>query len=121
MTALCFLLPFFLFHFVRQLQNIMVLLLLMITTNWLVARYCDTIDMGYEVDIFTVYFFVWQLVCLIYKWLHQDLPMLSFTLHQKATCLSMAFCAFIEYDIIFRFAPTYAGFAFVWLMSTLDM
>jgi len=99
----------------------MVFLLLMITTNWLVARYCDTIDMGYEVDIFTVYFFVWQFIYLIYKWLYQDLPMLSFSLHQKATCLYMALTAFMEYDVLFRLLPTYMFFAVVWLWSAIDV
>jgi hypothetical protein len=121
MMALLIYLPYFLFRTVRKLQNIIALLSLIITTNWLLARFCDNIYICYEVDIFTVYFFVWQFVGLIYKWLHQDLPIISFTLHQKATCLSMAFLAFIMYDIVFRPLPTYVSFAFVWLMSVTDM
>jgi hypothetical protein len=54
-----------LFYFVRWPPNIIVLLLLMIMTNWLLARYWDTIYMRYEVDILTVYFFIWQFVYLI--------------------------------------------------------
>ncbi len=121
MMILLIFLPYLLFRTVRQLQNIIVFLSLVITTNWLLARYCHSIYMSYEVDIFTVYFLVWQFVGLIYKWLDQDLPILSFTLHQKVTCLSMAFLAFIVYDLVLRPAPTYVGFAFVWLTSFIDM
>ncbi|CAF3360143.1 unnamed protein product [Rotaria socialis] len=121
MMILLIFLPYLLFRTVRQLQNIIVLLSLIITTNWLLARYCYNIYMSHEVDIFTVYFLVWQFVGLIYKWLHQDLPIISFTLHQKATCLSMAFLAFITYEVVLRPLPTYVGFAFVWLMSVIDI
>ena len=114
-------LPYLLCRTVRQLRNIIILLSLVITTNWLLARYCHSICMSYEVDIFTIYFLVWQFVGLIYKWLDQDLPILSFTLHQKATCLAMAFLAFIVYDVVFRPVPTCVGFAYVWLMSFIDM
>ncbi len=101
---------------------IIIILFLTIVISWFLTRYCDNIDMWYEVDVFTVYFFVAQFVCLIYKWLHQDLPIISFTLHQKATCLSMALITFIVYDIFFSlFVPTYISFATIWLMSIIDM
>jgi hypothetical protein len=121
MMILLIYLPYLLFRTVRQLQKIILPLSLLIITTWLVARYCYNIYMSYEVDIFTVYFLVWQFVGLIYGWLHQDLPFLSFTFHQKSTCLSMAFLAFIVYDVSLRPSPTYVGFAFVWIMSVQDM
>ncbi|CAM4894670.1 unnamed protein product [Rotaria socialis] len=77
--------------------------------------------MWYEVDIVTVYFFVWQFVSLIYKWLNQDLSYLSHTVHQKATCLSMAFLTFLVYDVLLRLMPTYLGYVYLWLMSVLDI
>jgi hypothetical protein len=106
---------------VRQLPSIIVHLLLMIVTNWFLARYCYSINIWYDVDIFIVYFFVWQFVCLISKWIHQDLPYLSFTLHQKACCLCTAFLTFMVYDIVLRFVPIYVNLAFIWLMSVVDM
>lgn len=119
-TLQCFLLILLLYAD-RQLPNIIFPLLLIIMTNWFLARYCDTIYIWYEVDIFTVYFFVWQFVCLIYQWIHQDLPYLSYTLYQKASCLFTAFLAFMVYDIMLQFLPRYLAFGFIWLMSVVDM
>ncbi|CAM4888284.1 unnamed protein product [Rotaria socialis] len=114
-------LPYLLYSSVRKIPRIITLLPLMITATWLLARYCHTIYMWYEVDTFTVYFLVWQFAALIYKWLYQDLPIISFTLHQQVTCLSMAYLAFTTYDIVFRLVPTYIDFAFFWLVSAMDI
>ncbi|CAF1280552.1 unnamed protein product [Rotaria sordida] len=105
----------------RQMQNVIIISSLMIMTSWLLARCCDTIYIWYEVDIFTVYLLVWQFVCLIHKWIHQDLPYLSFTLHQKACCLYMAFLAFIMHDVALKYLPTHINFALLWVMSIVDI
>jgi hypothetical protein len=104
-----------------QLQKSILISLLTIITTWLVGRCCDTIYTWYHIDIFTVYLFVWQIVSLIHKSLNQDLPYLSFTFHQKASCLYVAFLAFTIYDIGLRFLPTYVNFVLLWMTAAVDM
>jgi hypothetical protein len=53
----------------QQLFNTVLPFLLTIATNWLLARYCNTINIWYEIDILTIYFFVWQWVCLTVQFL----------------------------------------------------
>jgi hypothetical protein len=121
MVILSLLLCFLLTYCTRQLNNIVLPFVLTMITNWLLARYCNTIKMWYEIDILTMYFFVWQWVCLIYKWICQDLPYLSFTLHHKAACLYCAFVAFMLYDVLFQYCPTSFQFGFIWVVSFVDM
>ncbi|CAF1159885.1 unnamed protein product [Rotaria sordida] len=52
---------------------------------------------------------------------YNDLPYLSFTLHQKACCLYMAFLAFIMHDVALKYLPTYINFALLWVMSIVDI
>ena len=105
----------------QQLFNIVLPFLLTIATTWFLARYCSTIDMWYEIDILTVYFFIWQWVSLIYGWICQDLPHLSFNLHQKAVCLYCAFLSFMVYDILLRYCSTNVKFGFVWIAAYVDV
>ncbi len=121
MIALSLLLFILLIYSTRQMLNIVLPFLLTIVTNWLLARYCNTINMWYEIDILTIYLFVWQWVCLIYEWICQDLPYFSFNLHQKAACLYCAFLSFMVYDVLLQCCPTYVKFAFVWIASFGDM
>ena len=105
----------------RKLHNLFLPFVFLNISTWFLARYCNSINIAYEVDIFTAYFFVWQLICLIYKWIHQDLPYFRYCLHQMASCFYTAFLAFILHDVVIRYLGTITSFAIVWIMSILDM
>jgi hypothetical protein len=121
MTAVLFFLIILMLCSTPQQKDIIVQSSFLIMTAWLFGRYIDTINTWYEVDVFTVYICVWQFFGLIYKWLYQDLPYLSFALCQKAFCLYVAFYTFIMYDILFRYLPKYVNFALIWLVAAVDM
>jgi hypothetical protein len=56
MLVLILLLYILLIYSTRQLNNIVLPFVLTMITNWLLARYCNTIKMWYEIDILTMYF-----------------------------------------------------------------
>jgi hypothetical protein len=107
-----------LFH---STQNIVVLLFLLTMTNWVLARYCSSINIWFEIDIFTIYLFLWQLVYSICNWVDQSLPYISFTLHQILSCLYMSFLSYMLYDIILQYFSAYINFGYLWITSIVDM
>jgi hypothetical protein len=110
-----------LFCLYRKILNIVLPFLLMVMSVWFSARCCNGIFIWYEVDILTVYFFVCQFISLIYQWIHQHLPYLSFTLHQRASSFYTAFLAYLVYDLLLRLIPTYFNFTFIWLAALIDV
>lgn len=105
----------------RKLQDLILPVILLNVSTWLLARFCDGIIMFYEADILTVYLFVWQLSFIIYQWIHQDLPYLSYGLHQIVSCLYVAFLSFMVYDVLLRYLGTFFNFTFIWVASIFDM
>ncbi len=97
-----------------------ILMLNLILNVWLIARLCNSLNLWYQVDVFTVYFFVWQFIYLFSKWISQELPWISFTIQQGLLCLWMAFLAFIIHDTASRYFPFYFKFAFLWYYSVED-
>lgn len=92
-----------------------------LTANvWLIARLCNSLNLGCQLDVFTVYFIIGQLIFVYFKWISLELPWFSFILQQGLLCLYQSFAAFIIHDISFRYVPIYLKFAFLCYFSFKD-
>ncbi|CAF4432706.1 unnamed protein product, partial [Rotaria magnacalcarata] len=88
---------------------------------WLFGRFCDDLPLWYPVDIFTIYFFIWQFMFITAKWEFQQYPIFSMTLYRGWLCLLMASDAFIIHDVLFSYLPSPFSFIFFWLLSVKDI
>jgi hypothetical protein len=87
---------------------------------WIIARLCNGLNLCCQLDVFTVYFIVWQFIYVIYKWNLFELPYFSFTLRQGLFCLSESIFAFVMHHIWLRYASVLLIFAFLWLSALAD-
>lgn len=87
---------------------------------WLAARFFNVLYLSCPIDIFTVFFVFWQLICLICKWHSFELPFFSFTLQQASLCISSAFISYAHYDIVLRYLPVQYRFILLWFIAIED-
>ena len=87
---------------------------------WLLGRWCDSLNLWYSVDAFTIYLLVWQISYLIAKWCYHELPWPSFILYQGSICIISAIESFLIYDLYFRYFPSITLVLF-WILSVYDM
>jgi hypothetical protein len=92
-----------------------------IISAYLLARFCESVDLWCKLDIFTVYFLIGQFMFFIIRWEFQQLPLLSLTFYQGWLCMSVAFETFFVYDIMFRYLSRQLNFLFFWISSIVDM
>jgi len=92
----------------------------LIINVWFIARLCNSFNLSCQVDAFTVYFFIWQLVYISSKWNSDELPSFSFYLLQGFLCLSMSLFALTTHDLIFRYFPINLKVVFVWIFGLDD-
>jgi hypothetical protein len=85
-----------------------------------VARFCNALSFRCQIDVFTVFFLMWQFTFLIYKWYTWKLPWFSFTLHQTSLCTYMAFISYAFYDMVLRYFPVRYKFGFLWFLAIKD-
>ena len=76
------------------------------------GRFFDSFALWYQVDVFTVYFLIWQLMFVLTQWEYEQLPLLSTTFYQGWLCLLVASQAFVVYDVVFRYLPPSFKFCF---------
>jgi hypothetical protein len=94
--------------------------ILTIVNVWFLARLCDDIHFWYQVDVFTVYFLVWQFSYPICQWCLHQLSRPALILHQGSMCLLPAIVVFLLHDTIFRYYPT-MRLAIFWIMAFDDV
>ncbi len=70
-----------------------------LTNVWLISRLCNVLNLSCQVDVFTVYFVVWQFTYVFSEWISHELPWFSFNLQRGLLCLWMSFSAIIFHDI----------------------
>jgi prepilin signal peptidase PulO-like enzyme (type II secretory pathway) len=87
---------------------------------WYAARFFNALSLSCQIDVFTVFFVVWQFIYLICKWHAQELPYFSFTLYQASLCIFTAFISYASYDIVLRYLPVQYKFVFLWLIAIQD-
>jgi len=92
-----------------------------IISAWILGRYCDGLYLWYQVDIFTIYFFIWQIMFIISQWEFQELPLLSITIYRGWLCLGIATNAFMFHDNLVRYLPFVFRFCLFWTSSIKDM
>jgi hypothetical protein len=88
---------------------------------WCLARFCDAFDVVYPVDVFTVYFLLWQCMFIKIKWDYDELPLFSINLYRVFICWLVASSTVFAHDLIFRYLPHCFTLAFVWKESVSDM
>lgn len=91
-----------------------------LTVVWFAGRFFNALYLSCPIDILTVFFLFWQLICLVCKWYSFELPCLSFTLHQASLCLFMAFITYSFYDIVLRYLPVRYRFLLLWFTAIED-
>jgi hypothetical protein len=89
-------------------------------TVWFVTRFCNALRFQCQIDVFTVFFLIWQLISSICKWQSHELLCFSFTLHQTTFCTFVAFVSYAYYDIIFRYLPVRYKFGILWFHAVKD-
>jgi hypothetical protein len=102
------------FHYVR------IILFTMLAFDYL-ARYFDCIKCQYQVDVLTVYLFVWQFMFIVWKWQIHQLFSPVVIIEQGSFCVFLAFLSFFFYDVLFRYIPFKINLIWFWLMSIADM
>lgn len=91
------------------------------TGSWYLIRFCIGFNIWCKLDIFTVYFLIWQFMSLMNNWDKQYLPVFSINLYRGWLCLTTALIAFLYYDAIFRYLPSWMCFVYLWITSVRDM
>jgi len=94
--------------------------ILTIVNVWLLARLCDDIHLSYQVDVFTIYFLVWQFIYPISKWCTHQLSWPALILHQGSMCLLPAIVVFIIHSRGFRYFPS-MELAVFWITAFYDV
>ena len=87
---------------------------------WLLARWCDSFHFWYPLDIFTVYFLIWQIIYLMFQWCYRQLSWPCLIFYQASICIVTAIEAFIFYDLFFRYFPS-VTIIMIWLACYDDM
>jgi hypothetical protein len=96
-------------------------LLHIIAGSWFFARFCNGFHIWCELDIFTVYFIIWQFMSLVTKWEKEYFPICSLNIYRGWLCTATAFESFLYYDAIFRYFPSWISFGYIWISSFEDM
>jgi len=87
---------------------------------WLLARWCDSFHMWYSVDVFTIYFLVWQFIYLMFQWCYHQLSWPFLIFYQVSICILTAIAAFLFYDLVFRYFPSII-LVIIWFACFYDM
>lgn len=102
-------------------EYFMARLLYTINCGWFFARLFNSFHIWCELDIFTVYFIIWQFMSLMIKWQIERFPLFSLNFYRGCLCIVTAFEGFLAYDAIFRYLPLYVNFGCMWILSIEDM
>ncbi len=87
---------------------------------WLLGRWCDSLDLWYSVDAFTIYLLVWQISYVVAQWCYHELLWPSFIFYQGSICIMSAIKSFLVYDLWLRYFPSITLVLF-WIWSIYDM
>jgi hypothetical protein len=92
----------------------------LLTNVWLIARLCNGLNLWCQVDVFTVYFLVWQFTYVFSKWISHELPWFSFNLQRGLLCLWKSFSAIILHDTCLRYSSIHLKLALLWYLAVQD-
>jgi hypothetical protein len=87
----------------------------------LVGRYLDFLEVSDRIDVVNVYFLVWQLVSLVWKWMWHRFPSPILFIEQASLCIFISFVAFLGHNTIFRYFPREVVMVILWILSVADM
>jgi hypothetical protein len=93
---------------------------LTIVNVWFLARLYDDIDISYQVDVFTIYFLVWQFSYPICQWSTHQLSWPILILQQGSMCLFPVIVIFLLHENIFRYYLS-IELAIFWIIAFADM
>jgi hypothetical protein len=92
-----------------------------IINSLLLARFCDAFNLRCQLDIFTVYFLIWQIMFLLTEWEFQNLPLISLTFYQGWLCIMQSFLIYFIHDFFFGLLPIEVNFLCIWILALADM
>ena len=75
----------------------------------------------HDIDVLTVYLFVWQFISLGFNWLHLELLPPIFIIEQGSFCIMAALFAWITDQIFLRYLFREVILVELWLLSLYDM
>ncbi len=84
------------------------------------ARWFNSINIGFNVDLITIYLFIWQLIALVFCWMWHELASPILFIEQVSLCVVTGLEAFMLHNIILRYIPTRIIVIFLWLLSFVD-
>jgi hypothetical protein len=84
------------------------------------ARWFNSINIGFNVDLITIYLFIWQLIALVFCWMWHELASPILFIEQVSICIVTGLEAFMLHNIILRYIPTRIIVIFLWLLSFVD-
>ena len=87
----------------------------------LIARFCDGFNLCCPLDIFTVYFFIWQIMFIITEWESNKLPLISLTFCRGWLCIMPASMTYLIHDTVFRYLPIQVNLLLVWSSAFIDV
>jgi len=87
----------------------------------LVARFCDAFNLYCPLDLFTVYFLIWQIMFIITEWESDKLPLISLTFYRGWLCIMPASMIFFIHDFVFRYLSIQVNFFLLWLIAFADV
>lgn len=85
------------------------------------ARFYDAFNLSCPLDIFTVYFLIWQIMFIITEWESDKLPLVSLTFYRVWLCKMPASMIFVIHDSVFRYLPIQVNFLIFWLIAFSDV
>ncbi len=94
--------------------------ILMTANVWLLARLCDNIYLWHQIDVFTIYFIVWQISYLMNQWCMHELSWASLILHKGSICVISTLIALVFYELFFHYSIPY-NFVWWWLIAFDDV
>jgi hypothetical protein len=94
--------------------------ILTIVNVWLLARLCDDIHLSYQIDVFTIYFLVWQFSYPICQWCTHQLSWPGLIFHQGSMYLLPTIVAFILHNVMLHCPPS-MQLALFWISAFNDV
>lgn len=114
--------PKFFIHFKIQIERYSIRpTIYTIIVALLLSRLCDGFHLSCEMDLFTGYFLIWQIMSVMNEWESERLPLSSLLFYRGLICVVMGFMTYAVYDFLFRYFPMKYNFLGVWVLSLVDM
>jgi hypothetical protein len=84
------------------------------------AQYFTFLNLWCKIDILTIYWFFWQLISLVSKWMCLHLLPPILIVEQGSFCIITALMAWMWHFIFVRYIPLTLNLSWFWIFSIVD-